>query len=71
MRIKFTRETFAGSRTYAEGEGADLPEGQAAEWIRAGIAVPAREGERIETATAPEPPAETATVGTERKPKGK
>jgi hypothetical protein len=69
MRVRFTKSLFMGARTYAEGEVAELPDQQARLAIEFGFAGPVKADEKLETATAPQPPLERTTAGAKAKGK--
>jgi hypothetical protein len=72
MRVRFTRETFVGTRTHAPGEQADLATDHAKRVIGAGNGLPVTAEEHVETAELPAGGGnERATIPTRRKGKGK
>jgi hypothetical protein len=72
MRVRFTRETFTGTRTRAPGDEAELATDQAKRVIGAGNGLPVTAEEHVETAELPDAGGdERATIPTRRKGKGK
>jgi hypothetical protein len=69
MRVRFNTCLAGNGWCHNAGDVADIPEDQAFNLIRGGIASPEPEPQQVETADVPQAHVETATVKTKPAPK--
>jgi hypothetical protein len=69
MKIKFTTSICGEGWAYSHGDTLDVTDAEGSRLIEVGMAEPVPADEELETATAPVPPTEKATVKTTRKAK--